>query len=164
MEPLEAGGIVGGDADGEAVGREAKLGLEEFTFEGELGGAEGVADLGPELRFDQGPGGGGGDYFRSLGVGVEEPQGGRGGDLGLACSLPGGDRDPLVVDESLEDLVLVRGGGAADPMGAGGLGGAPSQNLPDEPLRVLGGEGSLGLGLDLDSAGADRLVQVDLLF
>ncbi len=122
VKPLNAVGFVGGEGDGEAVGRDGVARLGEFAGEGNVGVCDGGGQLRPEdvldlaLRRRDDDDFGGGACF-------EPPEDDAGGDPVLACAVAADDGDSSLCGDEVEHFELLGVGGSGVGEGVGDEGG-----------------------------------------
>jgi hypothetical protein len=105
LERDAAAGLAGGDADGIGAVVEAQAGFEQLAGQLNAGALNPGVNLLPERFFDLVHGGRGGDDDGGP-LGVEEPEGEIGGDVGLADAVAAADDDAVESGERLADLGL----------------------------------------------------------
>ena len=130
---LEAVRLVCGKAEGEPVVIERDARLGDLAAEGNRGGADLLAYLGPEDGANLAMGRRGGEDDR-VRVRVKEPDGGAGGDPGLADAVAAAHGHAAAVAEGVEHVGL----------SAPGL--RPAEDAPAEEERVLAGAREDGPG------------------
>ena len=106
MEPLEAVGAGGGEAQGVAVGGQLPAGVQQLAAQGRVGPAVQGVQLPPE-HIAHLPESGRGAQHDGRVVGVHEPQGGYGGGKVLAQPVARFDGHPLAAGQRLQGGALL---------------------------------------------------------
>ncbi len=118
VKALDAVGLVGGEGDGESVGRDGVAALGEFAGEWDVGVCDGGGQLRPEdmldlalrRRYD--------DDF-GFGAGFEPPEDDAGGDPVFAGAVASDDGDSSLCGDEVEHFELLGVGGSGVGEGVG---------------------------------------------